>query len=43
MESADLAAIWLTLKLATVATLLLLVSDTPIAWWFARRRSPFER
>ena len=39
MENPDLAAIWLTLKLATVVTLLLLVVGTPIAWWLARTRS----
>jgi molybdate transport system permease protein len=39
MESADLAAIWLTLKLATVVTILLLVIGTPSAWWLARTRS----
>jgi molybdate transport system permease protein len=37
--SPDLAAIWLTLKLAAVTTLLLLVIGTPIAWWLARTRS----
>ena len=36
---ADLAAIWLTLKLATVTTLLLLLIGTPIAWRLARMRS----
>ncbi|HRH81526.1 MAG TPA: molybdate ABC transporter permease subunit [Thiobacillaceae bacterium] len=36
---ADLAAIWLTLRLATVTTLLLLLIGTPIAWWLARTRS----
>ncbi|MBN8474038.1 molybdate ABC transporter permease subunit [Sulfuritalea sp.] len=35
----DLAAIWLTLKLATVTTLLLLLIGTPIAWRLARTRS----
>jgi molybdate transport system permease protein len=39
---ADLAAVWLTLKLATVVTLLLLVIGTPIAWWLARTRSAFK-
>ncbi|HZX30904.1 MAG TPA: molybdate ABC transporter permease subunit [Rhodocyclaceae bacterium] len=39
MESADLAAVWLTLKLASVVTALLLVIGTPIAWWLARTRS----
>ena len=39
MHSADLAAVWLTLKLATVVTVLLLLIGTPIAWWLARTRS----
>lgn len=32
----DLQAIWLTLKLATATTALLLVLATPLAWWLAR-------
>lgn len=28
--------VWLTLKLASMTTLLLLVAGTPIAWWLAR-------
>ncbi len=39
---ADLAAVWLTLKLATVVTLLLLIIGIPIAWWLARTRSAFK-
>jgi molybdate transport system permease protein len=39
LESSDLAAIWLTLKLAAVTTALLMVIGTPIAWWLARTRS----
>lgn len=39
LDSVDLAAIWLTLKLATVTTVLLLLIGTPIAWWLARTRS----
>ncbi len=39
LESSDLAAVWLTLKLATVTTVLLLVIGTPIAWWLARTRT----
>lgn len=35
-------AIWLTLKLATTVTLLLLLIGTPIAWWLARTRSPLK-
>ena len=38
-ESTDLAAVWLTLKLAAVTTTLLLVIGTPLAWWLARTRS----
>ena len=38
-SDADLAAIWLTIKLATVTTLLLLLIGTPIAWRLARTRS----
>ena len=36
---ADLAAVWLTLRLATVTVLLLLLIGTPVAWWLARTRS----
>ena len=39
LESSDFAAIWLTLRLATVVTLLLLVFGTPLAWWLARTHS----
>ncbi|MGB2904948.1 MAG: molybdate ABC transporter permease subunit, partial [Candidatus Dechloromonas phosphoritropha] len=42
MGSPDLAAVWLTLKLASVVTLLLLAIGTPIAWWLARTRSRFK-
>ena len=38
-SDADLGAIWLTLRLATVVTFLLLLIGTPIAWWLARTRS----
>lgn len=31
--------IWLTIQLASVATLLLLLAGTPIAWWLARSQS----
>lgn len=37
--ASDLAAIWLTIKLATVVTALLLVLGTPLAWWLARTRA----
>ncbi len=39
MEIPDLGPFWLTLKLATVTTIILLVIGTPIAWWLAFTRS----
>ncbi|WP_296942507.1 molybdate ABC transporter permease subunit [uncultured Massilia sp.] len=42
IDAADLAAIRLTLKLATLVTLLLLALGTPLAWWLARTRSPLR-
>lgn len=41
--SADLSAIWLTCKLATVVTIILLLVGTPIAWWLARTSSWWKR
>jgi molybdate transport system permease protein len=38
-DSADLAALWLTLKLAATVTVLLLLLGTPLAWWLANTRS----
>ena len=38
-SSSDLQAIWLTLKLATATTILLLLLSTPLAWWLARTHS----
>src|SRR5687767_4688875 len=35
----DLQAIWLTLKLATATTVLLLLLAMPVAWWLARTGS----
>ena len=39
MTQPDLAAAWLTLRLAATTTALLLLVGTPIAWWLARTRS----
>lgn len=39
MSDNDISTIWLTLKLATVVTVLLLVLSTPVAWWLARTQS----
>jgi len=38
----DLTPIWLTLKLASITTLVLLVVGLPIAWWLSRGRSFFK-
>ena len=38
-SAADIAAIWLTLKLATITTIVLLLIGTPLAWWLAHTRS----
>jgi len=39
LDPANLAAILLTVKLASVVTVLLLLIGTPIAWWLANTRS----
>lgn len=38
-SDSDITTLWLTLKLASTVTLLLLVIGTPIAWWLANTRS----
>lgn len=43
LSNADLAAIRLTLELASVVTVLLLLIGTPIAWWLARTESWWKR
>jgi molybdate transport system permease protein len=35
----DLSPIWLTLKLASITTLLLLIIGLPVAWWLSKGRS----
>jgi molybdate transport system permease protein len=35
----DWQPVWLTLKLASITTLVLLVAGTPLAWWLARSRA----
>ena len=39
LSELELSAIWLTLRLAALTTLLLLLVGTPLAWWLARTRS----
>lgn len=39
LSDGDLQAIWLTIRLAGIVTLILLLIGTPIAWWLARTRA----
>ena len=39
MDASAIQAIWLTVKLASVTTLVLLLVGTPLAWWLARTPS----
>lgn len=38
LTDADFAAFWITVKLAGVATLILILVGTPLAWWLSRTR-----
>ena len=42
LSEANVAAVWLTLKLATITTVILLIVGTPIAWWLARTQSKWK-
>jgi molybdate transport system permease protein len=42
LTDTDFGTIWLTLKLATLTTGVLLLVGTPIAWWLARTRSSLK-
>ncbi len=42
LSPADIATLWLTLKLATTVTLILLLIGTPLAWWLARTTCIFR-
>jgi molybdate transport system permease protein len=39
LDPEDWGALWLTFKLASIVTVLLLLLGTPIAWWLAQTRS----
>ena len=39
LNHAELQAIYLTVALASITTVLLLILSTPLAWWLSRRRS----
>ena len=38
LSADDLSALWITLKLASLTTLILLLLGTPLAWWLAHTR-----
>ena len=42
LDPADLQAVWLTLKLASVTTLFLLFIATPLAWWLTHSRKWYK-
>lgn len=42
MTEHDLTALFVTLKLALISTLILLVIGIPVAWWLARSRNKFK-
>lgn len=42
LSDSDLQAIWLTIRLSSVVTVILLLLGTPVAWWLARTRSWFK-
>jgi molybdate transport system permease protein len=39
LTDSDLQAIWLTMRLAGIVTLILLLVGTPVAWWLARSKA----
>ncbi|MEQ1560034.1 MAG: molybdate ABC transporter permease subunit [Methyloglobulus sp.] len=39
LTDSDLQAVWLTVRLAGIVTLILLTLGTPIAWWLARTKA----
>jgi molybdate transport system permease protein len=39
LTDSDLQAVWLTVRLAGIVTLILLTLGTPIAWWLARSKA----
>jgi molybdate transport system permease protein len=38
LSEADLSALWITLRLAALTTLILVLIATPLAWWLSRTR-----
>lgn len=42
LTAADIATLWLTLRIACIATILMLLLGTPIAWWLAHTQSRWK-
>lgn len=42
MAPENLEPVWLTLKLATTTTFVLLLFGTPLAWWLSRAKTPLR-
>ncbi|WP_455207086.1 molybdate ABC transporter permease subunit [Kaarinaea lacus] len=42
LSTQDLTALWITLQLAAITTILLLIVGTPLAWWLSRTRTRFK-
>jgi len=39
LTDSDLEAVWLTVRLASIVTLILLLTGTPLAWWLSRNKT----
>ena len=42
LTSADIGALWLTYKVASITTLILLLLGTPLAWWLSNTQSRWK-
>ncbi|MEQ1486603.1 molybdate ABC transporter permease subunit [Methyloglobulus sp.] len=42
LNAGDLATLWLTFKIASLSTVIMLLLGTPLAWWLARTQSRWK-
>jgi molybdate transport system permease protein len=42
LNESDFAALWLTFKIASLSTVMMLLLGTPLAWWLARTQSRWK-
>lgn len=42
LNAADISTLWLTFKVASIATVLMLLLGTPLAWWLVRTTSRWK-